>query len=243
MHEPPTVLQADKEHGGIQFAIPLVMLAAGLLSYSAIDALILAPLLAGGDWDSFRPFLRLVLSIVLGIAAGGVAEAVLKSRWGSGRALQIDSIALTAINRGDAPQRLEWGQRINLLRWRYALRGYPRGGRERRIPSGHLLLACRLVQDDRSVVAHCYLPPKRAEQVPGYNRFDPLEMDRLYGSGGLKLLTRPERPSIPPALLSGQDGQLWLAEKERWAAGFELEPDDFVALLEALEQYVQTPAP
>ena len=235
------VLQADKEHGGIQFVIPLIMLAAGLVAWLLIDPLILRPLLGGGDWDSFRPLLRIVLTVVLGVAVGGVAEGLLKRVWVSGRALQLDASGLTVEKKGGIPERIEWDKRVNVWRWQYALRGYPRGGRERRIPPGHFLLACRLLQDDASVCVHSYFPPKRAENVPGFNRFIKLNMVKLYSRDLFKRISRPERPPIPSSLLTGQHGQLWTAEKERWVNGLELDPDDFGTLMQVLERHSAPP--
>jgi len=228
------ILQADKEHGGIRSAIPLIMLAAGIAIFWLIDPLLLAPLLGGGNWDGFRPFLRLALSVVLGIAVGGVAETILKHSWGSGRRLRLDSDGLTIEEKGKEPERIDWNERVNVLRWRYLLSGYPRGGRERRVPTGHILLSYRLLQDDCSIVVYCYRSPKKAQETPGYADFVALNMAELYDSTLLKRFSPPERPSISSTLLSGRHGQLWAAEKERWAAGFELEPDDFVTLATAV---------
>lgn len=235
------VLPVDKEHGGIQFAIPLVMLAAGLLSYWIVDSWLLSPLLGGGDWDSFRPFLRIVAAVVLGLVIGGLVEVILKRSWGSGKRLVHDGHSLTAEDKAGGQARVEWNKRVNLLLWRYSLRGFPRGGRERRIPTGHHLLACRLVQDETSIVAFCFASPQRAKEMPGYEGFVQIEMASLYHSNPLRRLGQPQRPSIPPSLLAGGQGQVWLAEKERWWSGFELEPAEFSQLMDLLQRHAATP--
>ena len=79
-------LHADREHSGIQTAIPLIMLAAGIAIF-ATAPLVVDPLLSGGDLDGFRPALRVVLAVVAGVAVGGIAEHLLKRTWLSGRSL------------------------------------------------------------------------------------------------------------------------------------------------------------
>lgn len=237
-----TVLRADREHRGIRLAVPLVMLGTGVASFLWVDSLLLAPLLERGDWADLRPLLRVVLSIALGLASGGMAEAILKRTWGSGRLLCLDSSGLTIEEKRAQPERIEWAERVNVLRWRYALRGYPRGGRERRVPTGHLLVACRLLQDDCSVTVHSYLSPKMAERLPGYAQFAELNMADLHRSRSSVRLGRPERPSMSHTLLAGRNGQLWAAEKEHWTTGFELEPGDFATLLHALERHAAAPS-
>ena len=235
------VIQADKEHGGIQFTIPLIMLVAGILGYLAVDSWLLIPWLGGGDYDSFRPFLRIVLSIILGVVIGGVAESVMKRTWTSGRQVQVDAAGLTIEDKDLPPARIDWDKRVNLIRWKYPLRGYPRGGRERRVPGSYHLLACRLLQDDNTVVAYCFASSKETDQVPGYSGFVSINMAELYGKGSLGRFSQPVRPTVPAHLLSGRQGQVWAAEKQRWANGFELEPDDFIALVAAVERHVVRP--
>lgn len=236
------VLHADKEHGGIQLAVLLIMLAATIVTFLLIDSLLLIPLLDGQSWDDYRPFLRLVLSIVIGLALGGAGENLLKRTWGSGRQICLSAGGLTVKEKGRQAEQIGWDKRMNVLRWHYPLRGYARGGRERRVPSSHSLFACRLLQDDCSVVIYSYLPPRQEEMMPGRAHFSQLDITELSSSNMLKRFSPPERPSISPALLSSKHGQFWTAEKARWTEGFELDPTDFAALLNELERYGVTSA-
>jgi hypothetical protein len=242
-HSPDEItLHADKEHGGIEFAVLLIILIACVVTFLLIDSLLLAPLLRGGELDDYRPFLRLVISIVAGIAIGGIGEFILKRRWASGRLLRLDPGGLTIEVKDKPPVRIDWDNRVNILRWSYPLRGYARGGRERRVPSSHSLFACHLLQNDSSIVIHAYLSPRQIERVPGYAHFTHLDITKLYNAGIVKRLSLPERPSIPPSLLTSKHGQLWAAEKERWMAGLELDPNDFTVLQNELARHRVTPA-
>ncbi|MCK4831644.1 MAG: hypothetical protein KAS81_02710 [Anaerolineales bacterium] len=228
------VLKADKEHGGLQFTVPLIMLAAGTAGFMSIDSLVLAPLLGGGAWDGFRPVLRIVFSIALGVAVGGLAEMAFKRWWESGKALRLDARGVTIERKEERPERIEWSKQLPVLRWKYGLHSYQRGGRERRVPASHLLFSCRLLQDDCSVIVYGYLSPKQAREVPDQARFVEINVAELHRSGLGGRLSRPARPRISVAMLSGQHGQIWAAEKERWAIGFELEPSDFISFVDAI---------
>lgn len=230
-------LPADREHKGIEIIVPLGMFLGGIVCYFVVNSQILLPLMDGTDLEGFRPLLRLVLAIVLGVAIGAILELILKQIWPSGRLVEVDETGLTAVEKDKTATRIDWEQRVNILRWRYMMRGYPRGGRERRVPTGHLLLAVRLLQDDREVIVHCYLSAKQASQVPGYGRFTSIDMASLYDKGALQRFLRPERPRVSKELVSGKQGPIWAAEKARWAAGFELEFKDFSTLMELLKRH------
>jgi len=235
-----TILHADKEHKGIEIVVPLVMVTAGILIFLVIDAWLLRPLLSGSDLDGFRPLSRWVISIVLGVLIGAGVELILKRVWPSGRLLKLDDRHLTAQEKDVAEISIEWGQRVNVLRWQYLMSGFPRGGRERRVPNGHFLMAVRLLQDEQEVIAHCYVPPKKNVTVPGYRYFASVDMAAQYSGGVLKRLSRPERPIVNKELLASQTGQVWAAEKERWRKSLELEFEDFVVLMDAVERYGAT---
>jgi hypothetical protein len=235
-HPDETILQLDKEHGGIQFVVLLVILVGAILSFIVMDSLILAPLLGGGDLDDYRPFLRFVLSIVAGVATGWVVETILKRTWTSGRQLRLDSAGLTVEEPSKPPQRLLWDQRINVLCWAYSLRGISRGGRERRVPSNHFMYACQLLQDEYSATIHCYLSPRQARSIPGESQFTQLDITKLHDSK-IRRFSPPQRPNVSASLLTGKNGQLWAAEKLRWSRGLELDPSDFSTLLEWLARH------
>jgi hypothetical protein len=232
-----TVLYADKEHRGIEIAVPFIILVFGVLSYLVIDKLILNPLLGNAGVGSFRPLLRLVLAVVLGALIGAGAEVLLKRFWHSGRLLRLGPDGVTVQYKKKPGEFIDWDKRVNILCWRYALRGFPRGGRERRVPVGHHLMACRLLQDETSLIVHSYLSSKQAQQIPRHERFTSLNMASLYSGGLLKRIGRPERPSLGADQLSGQQGQVWVAEKKRWADSFELDPADFTVFVRALDTH------
>jgi hypothetical protein len=236
MFSQETILHADREHRGIEILVPLVILIAGVLSYLVLGDL-LTSLIGGTGIGGFQPLLRLVLAVILGAVIGAGAEVVFKRYWHSGRLLRVSPDGLTAIYKKKPAESIDWDKRINVLCWRYVMHGYPRGGRERRVPSGHHLMACRLLQDDTSVVVHAYLSPKQAQGIPHYERFTNLNFASLYEGGFLKRFGRPERPSLGSDQLSGQQGQIWVEEKKRWSDSLELDAGDFAAFVRVLDTH------
>jgi hypothetical protein len=226
-----TTLHADREHSGIQFTMPLIILAAWVGVYLLIDPLLLEPLSDGGDLGGYRSIVRIVLTIVIGLAIGELVESLLKRTWSSGRQLRLDADGLTVAEKGKSSRRIQWGKRVNTLLWQYPLRGYSRGGRERRVPASHSLYACRLLQDEVAVIAYSYLAPRQQKAQVEPAHFVELDMSQLREPGVLKRFSPLERPAIPPVLLTGKHGQLWAAEKERWQVGFELDPADYAILI------------
>lgn len=235
------VLHADREHSGIQFSIPLIILAAGVGAFLLVDPLVLEPLSDGGGLGGYRPFVRFVLAVVLGLAVGGLAESLLKRAWPSGRQLRLDPGGLTIAEKGKGAGRIQWDKRVNILRWQFPMRGHSRAGRERRVPASHSLYACRLLQDEVAVIAYCYLAPRQQKDLVEPAHFVELDMSYLKEPGVLKRFNPPGRPAIPSALLTGKHGQLWAAEKERWQGGFELDPADYAILIGELTRHGVVP--
>ncbi len=226
-----TTLHADREHSGIQLTMPLIILAAWVGVFFLIDPLLLEPLSDGGDLGGYLCIVRIVLTIVVGLAIGELVESLLKRVWSSGRQLCLDADGLTIAEKDKSSRRIQWGKRVNTLLWQYPMRGYPRGGRERRIPASHSLYACRLLQDEVAVVAYSFLAPRHQRGLVEPAHFAELDMSHLREPGVLKRFSPLERPEVPPALLTGKHGQLWAAEKERWQVGFELDPADYAILI------------
>ena len=242
MSPPETILHADREHRGIEILVPLIILVSGVLFYLLLDDLVLKPLFGDTGIGSFRPLLRLVLAVVLGALVGAGSEVWLKRTWHSGRLLRLGPDQLTVVSKEKPAETIRWDRRVNLLCWRYSLQGFPRGGRERRVPAGHHLLACRLLQDDTSVIVHSYLSSAQVQRIPHHQRFTGLNMASLYTSGFLKRRGLPERPALTAEHLSGQQGPVWAAEKKRWTDSLEFDAGDFITLIQTLDNHGLMPS-
>jgi hypothetical protein len=134
----------------------------------------------------------------------------------------------------------DWSKTVNLTRWYFELAGYARAGRERRVSSKWLCLACQIQQDDARVIAFGYLPPeKAAEWIENQHLSEPfhsISLAYLYSETGKRKRGAATRPVIPSSMLTGKDGPYWLAEQKRWQEGIELTADDFATLMSYIEQ-------
>ncbi|MCI0577098.1 MAG: hypothetical protein L0332_26080, partial [Chloroflexi bacterium] len=228
----PTVLYADQEHSGIRLVVPLLVGAGWVLGY-----FLLRFLLRNTEYN-------LVLScaggLPIGLTIAALSEYVLKRTWRSGRTVALDETGITVNQPDEAPMTVEWAKRIVPTRWYFELKGFPRGGRERRAPTGWLCLACQLQQDDNRFTVFSFLPRKRAARwLENGRQFREIHPAELHESGWRERINVPSRPSLPANLLTGKDGPFWLAERRRWNEGLELTANDFETFMEHVTEYVK----
>jgi hypothetical protein len=242
------ILHADPEHGGLRLIV-IVVLVLGLMLGFVMIQLLLSLLASGTLLIEFATALSCVGAIVFALGSAWISETYLKRVWHSGISLSLGESKLRLQRRSaqnkearemPEPIAIDWEKTVNISRWYFQLSGYARAGRERRVSNNWLCLACMLQQDDDTVVAFAYFPPKEAaEWVENHQLSEPFEeisLAHLYSEAGKKKRDASTRPAIPSALLTGSDGRYWLAEKRRWREGLELRREDFVKYTKYVEK-------
>jgi hypothetical protein len=230
----PIVLQADQEHEGIRYVV-LVMLGVGFcLGFVLVSAVLRAVLVGSGLYD-YIAVLSCVGAMPVGIGITAATEYTLKRVWPSGRTLVITGEGVTLQRRGEEDVAIEWDKRFHPLRWSFRLKGYPRGGKERRVPTSWVCLALQLHQDETKMVLFTFLPPKKADELLARYDFHGLNATDIYGNTWRERLSMPSRPEIPAKVIAGKEGRYWLAERKRWYEGLELTAGDFERLLAVVE--------
>jgi len=201
-------LPVDVEHLGVRVIVPLLAVAALAL------VLVLGPVgLAALDLeDTVASSLLLPLAILAAIGAALLGDRLLKKYWPSGRELLVDESCLVLRDRKKPEQVLRWGERVNLLTWRFTV---PRRGR---VPKGYLCLAMQLLQDEQQITIYTFYDPKKLDRLEKVEAFTPLVSRRTLQEDRLNLR------------VAGQQRRLLQAEDERWQNGAELVPEDFAAL-------------
>jgi len=201
-------LPVDVEHLGVRVIVPLLAVAALAL------VLVLGPVgLAALDLeDTVASSLLLPLAILAAIGAALLGDRLLKKYWPSGRELLVDESCLVLRDRKKPEQVLRWGERVNLLTWRFTV---PRRGR---VPKGYLCLAMQLLQDEQQITIYTFYDPKKLDQLEEAEAFTPLVSRRALQEDRLNLR------------VAGQQRRLLQAEDERWQNGAELVPEDFADL-------------
>lgn len=224
------VFHLDHEHKGLRIVVMALLFLGLILSF----------FLSGYVWRMLLPevnttaILSCLSAIPLGLLIAGLGEWLLKRTWHSGRTLVAGERRLTLIMPQTAEQALELDKAYQSVWWEIPLAGYPRGGRERRIPSNWYCLAGQLQQGESRIVVYCYANPKFRERWNARYEFVTLEPQDVYNTSLRARMTAPGRPDIPPDVIAGRQGRHWLAERNRWREGVEMTQDDFDQLLQLI---------
>jgi hypothetical protein len=228
----PIVLHADREHRGVRFGVVAILFVTFWLSYFVIS-LILRRLFP--DLPSVV-VLSCIGAIPLSLLVTAAGEAALKRRWHSGRYLRLEEDRIVLRRPAYEDVSLDRSHGIHQLRWLLPLAGYTRGGRERRISSKWFCLAVQMQNEEERIVVFTYAPPKKKDKILAEYELLELDPGRVYDTSFSARFRPPSRPEIAPEVIAGKEGQYWLAERQRWRDGVELEPSDFEVLLQYLEE-------
>ncbi|HID50625.1 MAG TPA: hypothetical protein EYP41_01130 [Anaerolineae bacterium] len=222
----PIELRADQEHSGIRTIVVIGLFVLLFLFYLLISALWSA--FAPGNLADYTFVISCGIAIGLALVSLWALEKYLKRIWPSGRAIILDDAGVQAKDPEADTVQILWADEPFQLSWWFYLRGYPRGGRERRLPKHWVCVATQLQAGENFVIVYTYAPPKEATVWTHYEReFRQLNPAEIYKHGLTSRFAAPSRPEVPSKLLLGKDGKHWQAEQRRWLYGYELERDDF----------------
>lgn len=234
------VLHADQEHDRLRTTVILLLIFLFFLSYWLVSRLL--------NLDIFAPVrdyavsLSCVLGLALALGITAVLEIWLKQIWPSGRSLTLDEEGIQYQSRPENAGQIWWGGGLAFLPWYFSLRGYRRGGREKRLSNRWLCLAYQLQQGDQRLIVYSYMPPQKASawlnndnSSPKFHELKPADVYESTFSGRFR---PPTRPQIKNEVLTGKDGRFWLAERFRWEEGFELTPQDFAIFMDFIAKEV-----
>jgi len=231
-----TIFHADAEHQGLRAVVILTLLVGFVLFYLLVQFVFRALF--------HESPLILVCSSALPLALGfgWLLEKWLMRVWHSGRNITIHAAGIRAVNQVSTDTNLRWAANLMQLNWTFKLGGYPRGGRERRLPANHHCLAVQLQQAGQYLVVYAFMPAKKKQAIlqQAQGNFVELNLEDVYKTTlRSRVFSPPTRPDIPSKVIAGANGRFWLAEKRRWQEGFELEPRDFELFLQLVEENSQ----
>jgi hypothetical protein len=226
VEQPYIVLNADQEHAGVRYLVLTILLVMFALSFLLLNIILRS--LRDSLVSDFALALSCVGGLIFGLAFAALAEHILKRNWPSGRHVTLSGTGANAHLPDGEEIFLDWSKRLWATRWYFSLQGFPKMGREKRVPSSYLCLACQIQQDEVRLIVYSYLPKLRANDFVADGEFHKIFPAEFYKSGPLRRVIRtPDRPQIPSGVLAGKNGLYWMAEKRRWTSGLELTPDDF----------------
>ncbi len=233
----PIVLHADQEHSGLRTAVLVSLLFCILLFFFLLQ--MIWPAISPTGLVDFTFMVACIGSLGLGVAVVWGLEKGLKRVWHSGRAIALDKTGIR-VQDGDLPDySLSWDGHMNHLYWTFVLKGYKRGGRERRVPEKWVCLAMQVQEAEHRLIIYTYVSPKQATSLTAvldqahFHEISPADVYRTDARS--RYLSMPNRPDkIPPEVLAGKDGKFWLAEQRRWTEGFELSASDFETFMKTV---------
>ncbi|MBE7531290.1 MAG: hypothetical protein HND44_18305 [Chloroflexi bacterium] len=233
----PIVLHADQEHGGLRLTVIVLVFVFTILFFTLLNTL--WPQIAPPRLVDFAFIIACSSSLGLALVAVWGIEQGLKRVWHSGRVVTLNEDGIVVQDVDAPPFALNWQGNMNQLYWRFTLKGYKRGGRERRVPEKWICLAVQVREGENQVITYTYAAPQKAEELMtrhGRAHFNEIYPANVYaGDGRNRYLSLPSRPAkIPADILAGKDGKQWLAEQRRWVEGFELTNQDFEEFISAV---------
>ncbi len=230
----PILLRADQEHGGIRTAVLVLLFVTIILLYVLIR--VVWSTLSPDGLPDFSFIITCTLSLVLGLAIVYGIEQLLKIYWPSGRALLIDEATIQTKNEVEESITIRWAHKPFQQSWWFNLKGFQRGGRERRVPKDWICVATQIQEADKRIIVYAYLSQKKAARyTEDRKQFQQIYPAEVYKSGFKTRINLPSRPNIPASVLAGKDGKYWQAERNRWVHGYELSAKDFEKFMNIVE--------
>lgn len=225
----PKILHADQEHAGLRTAVFALLFIFLVAAFFGIRALLTALSDAGTPDYVFVASCGGALPLALGLV--WVAEKLMKQYWPSGRAVVLTQNGVETKAEEAQSVKLDGKNEVELTAWYFDMRGWQRGGRERRLPRTWFCLAVELKAEKKQMSVYTYLNPREAQtwldSEDSRIQFHQISPKDVYDNSIRSRMSGPSRPEIPAAVLTGDDGEYWLAERRRWTEGFELPSKEF----------------
>lgn len=201
----------DAQHSRLSLVVVLVFLVTTVLGYILIAAVLN---------NQSVSILALLGAFAVAYVIATAVERTLKTRWPSGRTVDVDGSGVRIARRGVVEQEIRASRPTSALFWRFPT------PRRSRVPKGWYVLAVALIQDDHYLPVYTLVPPSEGSSADIAERFTLLRAVKAQdaGAGGRDAL-----------LLAGEQRRLKEAEDHRWRDGAEMTPEffrDYIAHLE-----------
>jgi hypothetical protein len=202
---PKLTIPVDPEHGGVRVVVFFVFIGIWLMVFSVANTLIVS--------EGFN-LIALVIGFLIAALITNLLERYLKTVWGSGRNIHIDSDGVRMEKRGTLQAQHLDEDPVSAMFWRFEV------NKRTRIPKGWSMLGCALEHEGRYLTVYTFVSP---EQLDAFER----------GMWFKKLIGKKElREGMH---LAGEQRRLIEAERHRWMEGAEMTFDNFKSYLARLE--------
>lgn len=210
--QPKFSVPVDPEHAALRLAIIVVFFGAAILGYVVTNTVL--------QGEGFN-IIALVVGIAAGIGGMQVIDSVFKSRWPSGRTLEIEGSKIRLALRGKVQREIDGDQHVNVMMWRFDIK------RRARAPKGWFVIALALMQDDLYIPVYTFISPEEFKALPLHEQY-------------VKLSARKDPDHERDMRVAGQQRRLLNAEAARWNEGAEVVRADFEAFVARLRSEFPT---
>lgn len=229
----------NQDHQRLSLIIPVILLVLIVVTYRIFY--LTMPSVFGGRSSDY--LLIAGLCALFGSAfVLWLIDPFLKRIFPSGHVLTVDPQAktMTYALQEEIKEVLTHQEDWQVIRWYFRMGRFVKSGRERQIPKSWFCLSMSLKSGGNELILFCYVRPYQQRNFTTISSWSEISMvETLEESQTSKIpMMRPPTlsPSIPSRLLVGDNGHVWLAERNRREEGLEMSPSDFRKLLEYLEQ-------
>jgi hypothetical protein len=234
----PKVIYADQEHSGIRIGVLTILFIGFPLAFILLN--VRFGNASVGLLADFSIAFACLGALILALGLAAIGERLMKGVWHSGRKVMVEQQGLRAKLADEEEVTIRWSDRATAIRWYFQMSGYPKAGRERRVPNNHYCLACQVRQSGQFLIVYAFMSKKIAEKLLDKSEYVRINPGEFYKAGRYRRFRGSlERPEIPSHVLLGEQGPYWLAERRRWTEGLELEKEDFVEIVSLVDERVQ----
>ncbi len=217
-------LPVDPEHAGLRLLVIAVFLGLAVLFYTLLD----------GAMPQAGPvnILALVAALLVSALLIQNLDGALKSRWPSGRRLEVTSDAVRILLKDSVQHQINAAQHVNVLTWRFEI------PRRARAPKGWFVVALSLEQDGTHIPVYTFVSPDDLPNLPLSKRFTLLKNSRQQAAdqrAAAAAAAASATAARQDLRLAGEERRLRNAESFRWEHGAEMKHEDFVTYVQTLQ--------
>ena len=165
-----------------------------------------------------------LLAVIIGfVAAYGISalvERFLKTRWPSGRVVEIDNGGVKLRKKGVLQQEMLSEDPVDTRLWSFTI------NKRARVPKGWSMLACALEYETQFLTVYTFMSPAQIEAFPQVEQFKKLIAPRKGKS---------EADVREDLRVAGEQRRLRDAENHRWMFGAEMLSDDFITYISRIK--------
>ena len=161
-----------------------------------------------------------LIAVLLGFAVAygitALLERYLKTRWPSGRVVQIDKDGVKVLKKSTLQQEMLSEDPVNTHFWTFKI------SKRARVPKGWSMLACALEYENEYLTVYTFMSPNQLSTLETAEQFKKLIAKRKGKS---------QEDAREDLRIAGEQRRLRDAENHRWMFGAEMTPSDFISYI------------